>query len=170
MRIRFVTTTAVALLVGASATYPSVAAQTDPGLPFRGAEPGVRAEQVSKYPWNSSAGRVVPGEIVVVWRAGVPAPARRALTTRLGANPVAATPRLGVDVVRVPAGRSVNAAIRRYQRSPLVRSAEPNRIASVAAAPNDPLFGEQWALDNTGTAPRDGRHRQGARLAHHGNR
>src|SRR5438128_56781 len=55
-----------------------------------------------------------------------------------------------VDVVRVGSGTSVAAAIRRYQRSPLVRFAEPDRIASVAAVPDDPLFGEQWALNNAG--------------------
>src|SRR5205085_4424645 len=38
-------------------------------------------------------------------------------------------------------------AMRSLSRSPLVRSVEPNRIATPTA---DPYFNEQWALENTG--------------------
>jgi subtilisin family serine protease len=52
-------------------------------------------------------------------------------------------------VVRLASGASVGAAVRRLRTSRLVRFAEPDRIASVMA-PNDPFFGAQWALQNTG--------------------
>jgi thermitase len=101
-----------------------------------------------KFPWGSGAARVVPHQIVVVWKAGVAAASQRALSARLGTRRIAPTPSLGVDVVRVPAGRSTQAALRAFRRSPLVRSAEPDRIATVST--NDTHFGQQWSLNNTG--------------------
>jgi subtilisin family serine protease len=83
-----------------------------------------------------------------VWRAGTAPAAERALSARLGTTRVAPTSELGVDVVRIPAGLSVEATIRAFRRSPLVRSAEPDRIATISTT--DTHFGQQWALQNTG--------------------
>jgi subtilisin family serine protease len=58
----------------------------------------------------------------------------------------------------------VGATIRRYRRSPLVRFAEPNRIASISALPNDTDLAQQWALDNTGQS--HGVTDQGGSLTH----
>jgi subtilisin family serine protease len=73
--------------------------------------------------------------------------AERALAAQLGTPRVAPTSELGVDVVRVPPGRSVDTAIHALRRSPLVRSAEPDRIATVTTT--DTYYDEQWALENT---------------------
>jgi subtilisin family serine protease len=150
VRLRLGTTIALALLVGATLAGSSAAAGPTIHPAFIDATARGRAPQVSKVPWGSGAGSVVPGQVVVTWRAGVPVTAERTLTARLGTSRIAPTPGLGVDVVRVPSGRSVSATIRRYRRSPLVRFAEPNRIASISALPNDTDLAQQWALDNTG--------------------
>jgi subtilisin family serine protease len=105
--------------------------------------------QAAKLPWNTGGARVVPGRVVVVWRHGASTVATRALSSNLGAT-TTSTPSSDIDVVQLPAGASEAAAIHRYERSPLVRSAEPDRIASLLAVPNDTHFGQQWALDNTG--------------------
>jgi subtilisin family serine protease len=102
----------------------------------------------AKLPWKSGGARVVPGRLVVVYRSGASTASARALTTRMGATTTSHAA-ANIDVVQLPPGASETAAIRRYERSPLVRSAEPDRIASVMAVPDDTLFSQQWALDNT---------------------
>jgi subtilisin family serine protease len=47
-------------------------------------------------------------------------------------------------------GESVRAAASELEARPGVRYAEPNFIDEFSAAPNDPGFGLQWALSNTG--------------------
>lgn len=47
-------------------------------------------------------------------------------------------------------GESFEAILAAYQNDPNVEYAEPNYAISLAATPNDPLFGNQWALNNTG--------------------
>jgi subtilisin family serine protease len=146
---RFGLTLSLATLVGASLIGSSASA--DPasiaGWPSeaRTGTPGA-----DKVPWGSGVARFVPGHVVVVWKDRAPRQATRALNASVGARTIAPMAGSNVDVVRVGSGTSVSAAIRRYRRSPLVRFAEPDRIASVAAIPNDTLFGEQWALNNTG--------------------
>jgi len=56
----------------------------------------------------------------------------------------------GLQVVRVPLGMSVKDAIAFYQRLPAVLYAEPNWIVERQVTPNDPRFGELWALNNSG--------------------
>jgi thermitase len=56
--------------------------------------------------------------------------------------------RVGAQVVRV-AGDPRRAAAR-VSRSRLVAYAEPNKILSATAIPNDPLFGQLYGLNNTG--------------------
>jgi subtilisin family serine protease len=123
--------------------------------------------QAAKLPWNTGATRVVPGRLVVVWRHGAPTAATRALSANVGATTTAA-PSTDIDVVQLPAGASETAAIHRYERSPLVRSAEPDRIASVMALPNDSHFTQQWALNNTGQAHEETDQGLGPGLTQHG--
>ncbi len=72
----------------------------------------------------------------------------------------------GLQIVEIPAGENVDDAIARYRMSPYVEYAEPDQVISVEqpsltsihapsesvtqTVPDDPLFPEQWALDNTG--------------------
>jgi len=114
------------------------------------AMPRAAPAHVSRLPWRSSVARVVPHEAVVVWKGHSSVAARRSVTARVGATTVAPKRGLGVDVVRVPPGRSTNASIRALGRSPLVRFAEPNRIADPAGTVEPDLFPDQWAIDNAG--------------------
>ena len=59
----------------------------------------------------------------------------------------------GLQVVRLPAGETVENAIARYQQSGLVEFAEPDYEVHVyATTPNDPKYldGSQWGLNNIG--------------------
>jgi len=53
-------------------------------------------------------------------------------------------------LVDVHGHQTVQGVIGRYERHPSVLYAEPNSIAEIAAVPNDPFFGKQWALRNVG--------------------
>ena len=57
---------------------------------------------------------------------------------------------LGHDLVAVPKGSPLAEVMRRYRIDPSVLYVEPNYPVSVATMPSDPLFAEQWALENTG--------------------
>jgi subtilisin family serine protease len=106
------------------------------------------AGRSAKLPWQTGGARFVPNEIVVVAKESASRADVRALAVRVGGHVAPTASGGGVDVVRVPEGRSVDAAIRRFERSPLVRFAEPNRIATPSFIPDDSFFDEQWALDN----------------------
>ena len=47
-------------------------------------------------------------------------------------------------------GLSVSAALAIFQADPLVVSVEPDYYVQVSGTPNDPQFGNQWGLLNTG--------------------
>jgi subtilisin family serine protease len=144
----------LSLVILITASLIGASASADPAS-TAGRASGARPSTASnvKVPWGSGVARFVPGHVVVVWKDRAPRRSTRALNARLGARTIAPMAGSNVDVVRVGRGTSVPAAIRRYQRSPLVRFAEPDRIATLTVDPpitNDPLVGQQWALNNTG--------------------
>ncbi len=93
----------------------------------------------------------VPGEAIV--RFSSAATAARA-TSALRAADARLERRLpgvpGLGVVRLARGTSVPSGIRALRRRPGVVYAEPNRYVSFDAVPDDPRFGQQWGLRNTG--------------------
>ena len=105
-------------------------------------------------------GRHDPHRVLVRFRAGTSAAERAAFRRETGAT---LEHRLGpenIDVLRLPRGRSVDAALARYRRDSRIALAEPNRIYTTQARPNDPFFpgngarasSDLWGLSNTGQA------------------
>jgi len=96
------------------------------------------------------------GEILVGYRAGASLASagertrRQALHRRQGGESLQEFPRLRLEHVRLAPGVGVEEAIRRYQQDPDVEYAEPNFVVAAHAVAGDPLFGLQWALQNTG--------------------
>src|SRR5215208_7144413 len=56
----------------------------------------------------------------------------------------------GLQIVEIPAGASPAGAAGALERRPGVLYAEPDREMTLFRTVNDPLFGDQWALNNTG--------------------
>jgi subtilisin family serine protease len=139
---------AVRIKVGAALAFVVLIGSLMIGIPAGARVPTAQRPIGTKLPWRSGGVRTVPGQFVVVWRASASRADTRALATQVGGE--ASPPVSNVQIVRIAPGASTAAAIQTYRRSPLVRFAEPDRIADAAAPPNDTLFGQQWALDNTG--------------------
>jgi subtilisin family serine protease len=57
-----------------------------------------------------------------------------------------------LEVIQLPAGIAVDAALAEYRASADVEFAEPDYVLSIKAVPNDPRYadGSLWALNNTG--------------------
>jgi subtilisin family serine protease len=56
----------------------------------------------------------------------------------------------GLQLVKLPAGVTVPAAITKYEQNPNVLYAEPDYLRHVDVVPNDPYFSSLWGLHNTG--------------------
>jgi len=59
-------------------------------------------------------------------------------------------PKLDIYQLKVPESFSVEEAVYAYRMNPDVEYAEPNYIVHISATPNDLLFRDQYALNNTG--------------------
>lgn len=100
---------------------------------------------------NAAPAQYQANTVIVRYADGATAP-QRSVAGRLAGvvQSLAAIRGVGAELVRV-SGDPASAA-ERLNRSDAVLYAEPNYIARATGVPDDPRFGEQYALDNTGQA------------------
>lgn len=95
----------------------------------------------------------VPGQLIVRFGPRVGAHRRATLARAAGVRLSHWLGTRGLWLVRVSGGASADRSIRALRRSPGVRWAERNHYVSLnATTPDDPLFAQDWGLDNTGQA------------------
>lgn len=100
-----------------------------------------------------AADSYVPGEILVRFKPSLPGDEVRSLLAREDSRVEQALPAVpGLRLVDLPAGTAVSEAESQLESRPEVLYAEPNWRRRMFAVPNDPRFGEQWSLLNTGQA------------------
>ena len=99
---------------------------------------------------DAAPARFVPGELIVRYRPGITELRRAALRTRLDARVGHSFPIIQAEHLRLPEGLDVVAAIEQLNADPSVAYAEPNYEWSILGVPDDPLFAQQWGLQNTG--------------------
>ena len=88
----------------------------------------------------------VAGEVVVRFKSGIGRTGRAAVLRETGAERKRWLRLSGAELLRVPAGKSVEAAVRELEAQRDVLYAEPNFIYEASATPNDPLFADLWGL------------------------
>jgi subtilisin family serine protease len=91
----------------------------------------------------------VPGELLVRFDSTADAADRASALGEVGGETKERLFVPGLRLVEIE-GESVPAAVSELERQPGVRYAEPNFVDELFAIPNDPYFGLQWALNNTG--------------------
>jgi subtilisin family serine protease len=95
----------------------------------------------------------VPGEALVRFKPSLPGAEVRSLLGASGAGIAQSLPGVpGLRLVDLPAGTSVAEGIDQLEGEAGVLYAEPNWRREMFSIPNDPRFGEQWSLRNTGQA------------------
>lgn len=94
------------------------------------------------------APEIVPGRLLVKYRAGVSASRRNNLMMGAGARVERDLPRLRVHAIEVPDGTDMNAYAEMLRSRPEVESVEPDYLVYPASdmVPDDPMYGSQWHL------------------------
>jgi subtilisin family serine protease len=127
-----------------------------PGAPAR-LSSGARTASASHL---ASAGRAgfqfVPGEVVVGYKPGTSSATVRAARASVRGALRASVRRARTEVLALPKDATVATAIASLRADPSVAFAEPNYIRHLTLTPNDPLFGDEWGLSNTGQLDSDG--------------
>ena len=120
--------------------------------------------RVLKTERTADGREVAAGRVVVRFRDGTDGTTRNrvhadAATRATGGAPVAGrTARVAPlaaaqrQVVELPAGASLDAAVSAYRSDPRVVSAEPDYVMRTRETPNDPSFSAQWGLEKIGAA------------------
>ncbi|MEX0754239.1 MAG: S8 family peptidase [Actinomycetota bacterium] len=135
--------TAAALVV-AGAMLASPAAAVDQGT--------VEGQPRKVVPGTGSlpSNVLVEDEVIVRWAKGVRGRDLDGLHRSTGVVVDGRLPNLGMDVLKLRPGVSVDAVIRSYERDPRVRFAEQGIRRYPQIVPNDTDFGDLWGLRNTG--------------------
>jgi len=126
------------------------------GNPLGSALPSATGKRVATD-WSGLLGKGVSSGLVAVDAAFVPGRAlirtADAEIARAAAGSVFGTitdaiPELGVSIVTLPKGLTVEAGVAALARVPGVEYAEPDYLAQSLAVPNDTYYGDQWGLPN----------------------
>jgi uncharacterized protein (TIGR03382 family) len=140
--------------VGAAALLAACESPAPTGAP----QPPVAPLATFRAPASAAReARYVEGQVLVRLR---PSAVARApgVHGRVGARVLrqlrgGAGPRGALQLVSLPAGLSVEEAVRAYRALPEVAHAEPNFLLHLDRLPDDPRLGELWGLHNPGTLP-----------------
>ncbi len=97
----------------------------------------------------------VPDRVVVVWRADATRPQRAAAGDDADAGFVRTLGDPRFQVLRPAPGQSVAETVASLRQDPSVQTATPDLYDVPQATTNDPLFGDQWGLQNLGLGVED---------------
>jgi subtilisin family serine protease len=104
---------------------------------------------------STQARQFVPGELLVRFRPGVDRAGRAAVLQETGTTRKQWLLLPRTELLELPRGTSVEAAVRELESRPEVLYAEPNFIYQAALTPNDPRYGELWGLNQPSDADID---------------
>lgn len=87
-----------------------------------------------------------PGEIIVKFKDDVSRQQAAAAQADLGATLVSTNAQIGINLLRIPADKTVEEMVTIFSSRPDVEYAEPNYIAHAFMTPNDPYYVYQWHM------------------------
>lgn len=132
----------------------------------QGSSTAAKTAAPADVPRSALTDAFVPDEVLVHFQDGTSASEEVVALAAVGGSVKNVLTGINVKVVQVGSGR-VTQTVAALAHSRFVRYVEPNyvvrggapttqnRTAPLGAAPNDPLFGDQWALNNTGQLVND---------------
>ena len=100
----------------------------------------------------SPTAEYAPGQVIVKFRVGLDPAERTDALHDHGADLQHRLPVARTIVAAIPPNEDVQDAVGELESDPRVASAEPDAYVHAGAVPNDPLFGTQWSMRNTGQA------------------
>ena len=112
-------------------------------------------------PARAGGPALVSGHVIVRTAPGLARSAQRELGSRIGIR-LRRLPLPGLGLFAVRSGESPRRAARRAARLPGVLYAEPDQAVDFRVLPNDPHFGRQWSLRNTGQTLLESEGKRGA--------
>jgi len=106
---------------------------------------GAAAEDfhVGKACVSSSTDTYVPDEIIVKFKDGVNKQQATTALADLGTSLISTNTQIGINEIRIPAGKTVEEMVAAFSSRSDVEYAEPNYIAHAFMTPNDPYYSYQ---------------------------
>lgn len=94
-----------------------------------------------------------PDHFLVKFKPGTPAETVRSINARAGSKEIDSIPALGVKLMTVAPGKTLDEMIALYKKNPNVSFAESDFVMSATLTPNDPYYINNQTLDTKITAP-----------------
>ena len=110
------------------------------------------AAPASARPPATSAAKAVSGQLIVGFERNVSSDRQRSVLKQLGAKIHKRLARIRAAAVRPRSGIALSVLRKRLARHPAVDYVERDYILQRSLAPNDPMYGEQYALAASGAA------------------
>jgi serine protease len=109
---------------------------------------GAAAEDfhVGKACVSSSTDIYAPGEIIVKFKDSVSKQQAGTALADLGTSVISTNAQIGINQIRIPAGKTVEEMVATFSARADVEYAEPNYIAHAFMTPNDPYYVYQWHM------------------------
>jgi subtilisin family serine protease len=101
-------------------------------------------------PFHSSGIQYVPDQVLVKFKPSLSEEMREATVLEYQARKIRRIPMIDIYQLQTPENVSVEEMLYLLEQNPDVEYAVPNHIRHLAITPNDPLFGQQYALYNPG--------------------
>jgi serine protease len=115
-------------------------------LALFGLASGAEDFRIGKACASSNTDTYVPDEIIVKFKDGVNKQQATTALSDLGTSLISTNTQIGINQIRIPAGKTVEEMVAAFSNRSDVEYAEPNYIAHAFMTPNDPYYSYQWHM------------------------